>query len=356
LNHRSSGQTPPARMVQVIRDPHRNAPVSWDRLLGHADIVDRIRRAHARGRLGHAYLLVGPEGVGKRTFARELAKAILCEAGRPFDACNVCAACHLVDAGTHPDLIIVTKPEDRLEFPISAMRDFIGKFGLKPSRGPRKVAIVEDAEVFNEESANAFLKTLEEPPPGSLLLLRALHLESQLSTIRSRCQPLVFGPLSTENVRAILIRLGTLPTERIDSIAALSQGSVRRALALADDEIMAFRESLMRLLNGSRIDAAALVDLITVFIDTAGKESAAKRARATLAVDLLVDVLRSALRIATNAAPLEADDSRMNLLAARVGPEPILKALDACVSADRHIDQRVNIPVAMDALIDRIAI
>src|SRR4051812_16934528 len=146
--------------------------MSWPRVRGHEAIVRSFDAAWRKGRLGHAYLFVGPAGVGKHTLARELARALLCETrGDSLAACGACGSCKLVDANTHPDLTLAARPEEKLELPIERIRELIEHLSLKPARGGRKVAILDDADDLNEESANAFLKTLEEPPPGSLLIL-----------------------------------------------------------------------------------------------------------------------------------------------------------------------------------------
>src|SRR3979411_2461161 len=100
--------------------------MSWSQILGHADRIDAFRQIVARGRLAHGYLFVGPDGIGKRRFAQELAKAILCESPKPagtLEACDRCDAFLLVDAGTHPDLFQVARPEEKNEFPIDVIKD-----------------------------------------------------------------------------------------------------------------------------------------------------------------------------------------------------------------------------------------
>src|SRR5262245_35410273 len=144
--------------------PHgRGERMGWDRVHGHGAIRAGFEEAWRRGRLGHAYLFTGPPGVGKRLFAFELVKTLLCESPRgPLAACDRCAACHLCDAGTHPDMYVARKQEDALELKVDVMTEFCNQLALKPSRGERKVGIVEDGDVINDESANKFLKTLEE--------------------------------------------------------------------------------------------------------------------------------------------------------------------------------------------------
>src|SRR5438445_203593 len=108
--------------------------MAWDRIRGHDPILKQFHTAFDRGRMAHAYLFLGPAGVGKRLFARELAKALLCEnPPASLTACDRCAGCSLVEADTHPDFMVARKPEDKLELPIDTIRDLNEKLGLKPS-------------------------------------------------------------------------------------------------------------------------------------------------------------------------------------------------------------------------------
>src|SRR5439155_18991269 len=171
--------------------------------------VESFRRAVQRGRLAHAYLFTGPAGVGKRLFAVELAKALLCE-GRPDDdasrleACDRCPACVQVEAGTHPDFFRAVRPPDKHEFPIDLMRELCQAFALKSSRGRGKIVLLDDADDLNQQSANCFLKTLEEPPPRSVLILIGSSADRQLPTIVSRCQVVRFAPLAQGLVTDLL--------------------------------------------------------------------------------------------------------------------------------------------------------
>src|SRR5262249_24501786 len=109
-----------------------------------------------RGRLGHAYLFAGPRGVGKKLFATELGKTLLCErTDGNFEPCDQCRSCIQVAAQTHPDLILAGRPEDKVEFPIEVIREVSYQLALKPARGGYKIAILDDADDFNDASANA---------------------------------------------------------------------------------------------------------------------------------------------------------------------------------------------------------
>jgi DNA polymerase-3 subunit delta' len=207
--------------------------MSWERVRGQEAARQQCATALERGRLGQAYLLVGPEGVGKRLFARELAKSLLCEKPPgPMQACDRCPGCAQVEVGTHPDVLSLRTPEGKHELPVDSVREFCAQFARKPTRGARKIGVVEDADDFNEESANSFLKTLEEPPPGSLLVLLATGTDRQLSTILSRCQVVRFAPLSEADIAAILEASGVGDAAKRARLARLASGSAGRALAL----------------------------------------------------------------------------------------------------------------------------
>src|SRR5262249_45259234 len=203
-----------------------------------------------KGRLGHSYLFVGPPGVGKHAFARELARALLCEAPKdPLAACSKCGSCILAAAGTHPDLHLAGRPEDKVELPIETIRVLIEHLSLKPARGGRKVAILDNADDLNAESANGFLKVLEEPPPGSvLILIGGPTADRQLPTIQSRCQAMMFLPLGKDDLIAVLKDHEITDASRLDRLVRVADGSPGQALALDDESLWSFRKTLLQVL------------------------------------------------------------------------------------------------------------
>ncbi|MGE3316360.1 MAG: hypothetical protein AB7O26_14690, partial [Planctomycetaceae bacterium] len=151
----------------------------WEKIRGHESLVEMFRRSAARGRLSHAYLFVGPAGVGKMLFAKTLAQCLFCERfdDSELEACGECGPCRMMQAGTHPDFLTLGRPDSKNVIPIELIagsRERRGQDGLchdialRPMAGMRRVAVIDDADYLNAESANAFLKTLEEPPPGSV--------------------------------------------------------------------------------------------------------------------------------------------------------------------------------------------
>jgi DNA polymerase-3 subunit delta' len=333
--------------------------VSWQRVRGHDALVESFQRAWRRGRLAHAYLFTGPAGVGKHLFATELAKALLCEAppGGRLEGCDRCPGCVQVEAGTHPDFVAAARPEESLEFPIAVMREFCDKLALKPARGRGKVAVLDDADDLNEESANCFLKTLEEPPPRSLLVLVGTSAERQLPTIVSRCQAVRFAPLP-EDVVADLLRQGGVGDEAlVRRLVRLSGGSPGLARSLADPALWEFRQALVTELSRPRPDGVTLARQLTEFVEEAGKESSAQRKRAALVLKLFVEFLNDALRVALGGVPRLAEpqeEKPLRELARRVEPERLLDVLEQCLDSDEHIDRRVQLVLALEAWLDAV--
>ena len=175
-----------------------------------------------------------------------------------------------MQAGTHPDLLNVACPEGKRELPIALMigeREKRGKEGLchelamKPMTASRRIAVIDDAQTMNAESANALLKTLEEPPPGSILFLLTPTVDAILPTIRSRCQPVMFAPLSDADVTDLLLDLGWVSdTDAAADAAALAEGSLATAQELLQPELRDLRQQLFAALDRPNLDPIATTD------------------------------------------------------------------------------------------------
>ena len=168
-------------------------------ILGQDWVVSHLKTAMLAGRLSHAYLFLGPGGVGKATTARALAAALNCaQPGADGDACGTCPSCRRMQAGTHPDFLVITPEEEKTQIKIEVIRELRRLTEYPPLGGGWRVVLIKPAEALsaqNDAAANALLKTLEEPPPQHLLVLTARGEADLLPTIVSRCHKLAFAPL-----------------------------------------------------------------------------------------------------------------------------------------------------------------
>jgi DNA polymerase-3 subunit delta' len=226
------------------------------RTQGQAVAVAAIE-AMLGGHQPHALLLVGPGGVGKTTLAEDIAAALLCRADDPADRPDgTCRACRAVAHGNHPDLHRLVPVGAGGVIPIGGrddrgVRDLVAELALLPVEGGARVAIVEAASRMTEDAQTAFLKTLEEPPAGAVIILCADDEERLLPTIRSRCVRLRLGPVPRRDIEAILVERGLLDGSAAARVARLADGRPGLALAYAaaPDAVVARAEIARGLLD-----------------------------------------------------------------------------------------------------------
>ena len=322
----------------------------WRGIVGHDAVVDRFRQTLSSGRLASTYLFVGPSGIGKRRFALELAHSLICTESleTALEPCGRCESCRLFAAGSHPDLEVVGLPPDKSALPISL---FIGddqhrnqeglchRIALKPYYGRRRIAIVDDADHFSIPSANCLLKTLEEPPPSALLILLGTSPARQLPTIRSRSQVVRFAPLDQDEVVRILMETGAITDPQQAARAAeYSEGSVERALQMADPALRDFRRELLRELTLPVLESVRLARMVQPFVDEAGKVASQRRERLRIVMGFAVDYFRTQLR--------ESGE---------MPPHAIIHALDACLSSLEYVDRNANLATVVQYWCEELA-
>ncbi|HXK09759.1 MAG TPA: DNA polymerase III subunit delta' [Vicinamibacteria bacterium] len=248
---------------------------------------DRVRtilsRALERDRLPPALLFAGPDGVGKKTLALAVAQAALCERAPVGEPCGECRACRKVSAATapgpleemrsaadghpdedvwrnfrlHPDLVLAEgwrltrtgRPRAEPEMRVDQVRDLVGEIAGAPFEARRRVFVIDDAHTMNESAQNVLLKSLEEPPPRSHVILVSAAPVGLRPTIRSRCQRLRFGPLPRSVVAALLAERRGISEEEARLAASLAGGSLRAALALESEAYSRMRDGLVDLLE-----------------------------------------------------------------------------------------------------------
>ena len=216
-------------------------------LIGNERIKQLLKRAVAEGRIGQGLIFAGPSGVGKHRFALALAQAINCLRPVDGDACGECATCRKFAAREFTDVKTITPDGQFIK--IDQMREMSREAYYRPYEGRRRVYIIDAAERLREEAANSILKTLEEPPDTSQIVLITAKPYALLETIRSRCQLLNFAPLSYEELEAYLKANYKRPLEETRLLAHLARGSLGRALEIDLGEYKEKRATLMELIE-----------------------------------------------------------------------------------------------------------
>lgn len=222
---------------------------SFKNVVGHKDIIKYIQSAVEYGQVGHAYIMNGERGAGKKMLASLFAMTLLCEKGGS-EPCNTCHSCRQAESGNHPDILWVTH-EKPGTISVDDIRTQVGDtVMIKPYQGPYKVYIIDHAELMTQQAQNALLKTLEEPPEYVVFLLLTENAEALLPTINSRCVMLKLRNIRNTLIRKYLMEVLQVPDYKADMCTAFAQGNLGRAIMLANSEhFNEIREETVQLLK-----------------------------------------------------------------------------------------------------------
>lgn len=327
-------------------------PTRFDEIFDQGAAIAQIRSAWGSNRLPHGLLFAGPTGVGKHATATALATLFLCEKPtKDGDPCGRCEACRGMATGTHPDyhfverrLVHLLKDSKARDLSIDVVREYLNlPAGRKAVLGGGKVFVVDEADRMSTDAQNSLLKTLEEPPGRTLIILLSDQPEYLLPTIRSRTQLVRFNALPDDRVRKELLKRGIAAEDAADA-ARFSEGSLGQAMRWLEQGIVAAAREMIAGIDALPAGAAALSDRLQNFAkDFAERE--VKRDEDTSADQAKREVLGVLLKVAANHFRRQlpqADPETAERLCARI---------EATVAAERYIDGNVTPLLAIEHLV-----
>lgn len=337
----------------------------FDQLTGNQPVKDLLRRMLVSGRVPGALLFSGEEGVGKKLFAVELAKALNCRASVGVEACGSCPACKRISHfnfpqsddsdewkkiiwSNHGDVGIVVAPKRVLQ--VDQMKEIGREANYRPFEGRARVFLVEEADRLNEPSSNALLKILEEPPPTSHIILITSRPAVLLPTIRSRCQVVRFSPLSVEEIEQHLLKNKLTPAAEARLRARSAGGSIGRALRGDLETYKEHRDTMLKVLEALTItgDRSQLLRIAEVLNEARYKDDYEFR------LDLLETLVRDALILAAGADETKVVNEdllpELRRMAGRVNTQSATSWIASIEELREQLTVNINRKIATDSL------
>ncbi|HEX4668609.1 MAG TPA: DNA polymerase III subunit gamma/tau [Solirubrobacterales bacterium] len=348
----------------------RHRPGSFDEVVGQQHVVRTLRNAVEQDKVHHAYLFVGSRGTGKTSMAKILARSLNCERGGPtVTPCGECESCVTIAAGTSIDVIEMDAASNRS---VDDVRDLRERVAYAPAGGHWKVYILDEAHMLTKEAWNAFLKTLEEPPPKTVFVLATTESHKVMATIADRCQRFDFQRPSLEQISEVLNRVAATESIEVDEgavamIARSASGSFRDALGTLD-QLVAFGGSNVGLDEVLEMLGAADAELLFEAVDAVvaedpkavllGVEKMARSGRdpSQFARDLLAHlrfllVAQTTGEVPTSFVVTATDSARLQSQAAAVGTASLLRTIDELATALTAVregdDARMAVEIAL---------
>ncbi|HEV2913315.1 MAG TPA: DNA polymerase III subunit [Pyrinomonadaceae bacterium] len=335
-------------------------------MIGNQHVKDILRRMLAKGRVPGALLFAGADGIGKKLFAIELAKALNCRASVRFEACDACPSCLRTARFTYPAAddteankriiwsehsdVGVVRPAGRF-INVQQLRELEREANFRPYEGAARLFIIDDANKLNEASSNALLKTLEEPPRTTHLVLITARPAALLPTIRSRCQALRFAPLAADEIETHLVNRRKISGGDAALRARAAQGSIGRALSIDLESYRSQREAMMDILDALVLkpDRARLLRASEELADAKRKDEYEPR------LDVLVTLIHDSWALSLGAPHAQVINSDILEQLVRLGARMKSRvAADWLARIEQHrrgLDVNINRKVATDALL-----
>ena len=319
-------------------------PVNFASFVGNNRVVRILRRSIEQGRVPHALIFAGPPGVGKRTLAGLLARRLNCLSPEGGDSCGKCNSCRKIAANSHPDVRFV-EPDGTL-IKIDQVRAIISEVAYQPFEGAYRVVVFDGADQMRPEGANSLLKTLEEPPSRTILVLVTTQPYLLLTTIRSRAQLLQFAAIPEAQVARYLEEVAGMQPGDAQLAASLSHGSLAAALTFDIADYRELRAGAMGFVSlllgrGPFVEASRLAAAV-----------AKDRDRFLAWLEMVESVLREVYyaQVAPDRISIKESDGEIGLLARRVPHTSVVSAIGAFRKMRRAVNYNVNRQVALEGL------
>ncbi len=320
-------------------------PDTFATIVGHERQKKLLQHAFSSDKLAHAYLFSGFDGIGKRLMALALARLLFCDAG---SGCGKCGACRRIDHNNHPDLH--TLDPDGQFIKIEQVRALQRKLAYRPLESARHFVLIDAAERMHPGAANALLKTLEEPPHGTIIILLSSQPQALLPTVKSRCQHLPFSRLRQADIDKVLQSQVADETER-NILAALAQGSLNNAFGSDRNFYLNTRRDVFTRI--SRLQPGSILPMLDL-----ATELGPDREYAEAVTDILISCYRDLFIITArgSSALLVNIDLEQNLqhLARRHTPSSALAMLESILRCRAYLQHNVNPLLAMEWLLSRL--
>jgi len=234
--------------------------LTFSEIMGQKTAKNFLKQVIISRKISHAYLFTGIPGIGKTNTAMAFTMALNCRDPIEMEGCGHCPACRQLQGGNFPDFLSI-RPEGQ-NILIEQIKELNRSLNFAPVSGGHRVCVIHQAETMTDEAANAFLKTLEEPPPGNILILKVTEPLDLLPTIVSRCQKVPFRPLNAQDMKNWLVKYKALPDEDATLLSKISEGSLGRALRMYEGDFLKKRSAwilkLMQLPGFSREESLSM--------------------------------------------------------------------------------------------------
>jgi len=321
-------------------------------VIGHERPKAILRTALRHDRVAHAYLFHGDDGIGKKLLALRFAQAINCEGDQDADACGSCRSCAQIESRTHPDFLVI-EPDREMANPqikIEQVRELEQQIVYQPLVARKKMFLIDDADRMTLGAANALLKTLEEPPAHSVLLLISSRPSALPATVRSRCQRLRLAPPARTQVEAALIRTREIPPADARLLAAASQSRLGAALTMDLTDTRTKQDELSALASPQTLRSVAAI--------LTAAEALHKSDRGPEVLDWLAQWIRDLLLVCVGADPdhlIHADRlSALKAAARGARTDRLAVLLDEIDALQRSAGRNLNLQLALETVLLRL--